>query len=473
MIDLVIRGGTVVTPGGAGAWDVGVEGERIAAVAAAGTLPVEGVRVIDATGKLVVPGGIDPHVHTGWPIPGRDGGMLLSAGPGQVSAAALCGGTTTLADFAVWEPGMSLAQAIAKKQEVWREGFTDYALHVMLQGAVPPDVIAQMPETITGGFPSFKIFTTDVRPHGRGRMIKLGHLWAIMETSARHGGILAIHAEDDDLVMYMYERLDREGRTDIAHMPLVHSIMSEDISFRRVLRLARYVEGAAVYLVHVSSKAGTDAVAESRADGRPVYAETLHHYATFTAEAYLRPDGVIFHTYPSLKHDEDRQRLWSGLLDGSLATVATDELCTPRAIKLRSRHIADATGGHVGVETRVPIIYTEGVSKRKMSLERFVAVTSTNAAKILGLYPRKGAIAVGSDADLVVFDPAVRRTLAAADLHGSDYSAWEGWEVHGWPETVLLRGKVAVERGKLVGQSGAGRSVARKLAAGIQDRPAV
>jgi dihydropyrimidinase len=226
-------------------------------------------------------------------------------------------------------------------------------------------------------------------------------------------------------------------------------------------------------MVHVSSKAGTDAVAEARADGFPVYAETLHHYATFTAEAYLRPDGVIFHTYPSLKHEEDRARLWAGLRDGSLATVATDELCTPRAIKLRSRNIADATGGHVGVETRLPIIYTEGVSKRGMSLERFVAVTSANAAKILGLYPKKGAIAVGSDADIVVFDPTVRKALRSADLHGSDYSAWDGWEVHGWPEVVMLRGRVVIERGKLLGQSGDGRSVSRKIAAAIQNGPAV
>ncbi len=137
MLDLIIRGGQVVTPEGVGAWDVGVDGERIVAVAAAGTLPADSARVIDATGKLVIPGGIDPHVHTGWPIPALGGGVMLSAGPGQVSAAALCGGTTTLADFAVWEAGMSLAQAIARKQEVWREGYTDYALHVMLQGAVP------------------------------------------------------------------------------------------------------------------------------------------------------------------------------------------------------------------------------------------------------------------------------------------------------------------------------------------------
>ena len=167
MLDLVIRGGQVVTPEGVGAWDVGVDGERIVAIAAAGMLPADSARVIDATGKLVIPGGIDPYVHTGWPIPALGGGMTLSAGPGHVSAAALFGGTTTLADFVIWEPGMSLAQAIAKKQEVWREGYTDYALHVMLQGAVPPEVIAQMPETITAGFPSFKIFTTDVLPLGK------------------------------------------------------------------------------------------------------------------------------------------------------------------------------------------------------------------------------------------------------------------------------------------------------------------
>jgi dihydropyrimidinase len=285
--------------------------------------------------------------------------------------------------------------------------------------------------------------------------------------------VLAIHAEDDDLVMYMYERLEREGRTDIQHMPLVHSAMSEDISFRRVLRLARYVEGAAVYFVHVSAGAGVEAIAEARAEGRAIYGETLHHYATFTADAYLRPDGVLYHTYPSLKHEEDRQRLWSGLKTGTLSTVATDELCTPRAIKVRSRHVADATGGHVGVETRLPIIYTEGVSKRGMSLERFVAVTSTNAAKVLGLYPSKGVLAPGSDADVVVFDPAVRRTLRSEDLHGSDYSAWDGWEVHGWPAVVILRGKIVVENGKLSGQAGDGRHAPGKIAAAIQDGPAV
>ena len=473
MLDILIRGGQVVTPDGVVTADVGIQGETIAAVAAPGTFGADVGRVVDATGKLVIPGGIDPHVHTGWPIPALDGGLMHSAGAAQVSRAAIFGGTTTLIDFAVWSPGTTLAQAIGTKEAEWRGGFTDYALHVMLQGEVPPEVIGEMPEAISAGFPSFKIFMTDVRPHAKGRRIPLGHLWEIMQIASKNSGMLVVHAEDDELVMYAYDRLGREGRTDIRHMPEVHSIMSEDISFRRVLRLARYVEGAALYMMHVSAGVGVDAVAEARADGFPIYGETLHHYATFTADAYLRPDGVMFHTYPSLKHEADRQRLWKGLRDGSLNTVATDELCTPRAVKLRSRHIADATGGHVGVETRLPIVYTEGVVKRGLPLDRWVAVTSSNAAKILGLYPRKGAIAAGSDADVVVFDPTVRRALRSEDLHGSDYSAWDGWEIHGWPSLVMLRGRVVVEDGKLRDSAGGGRRVPRKLLASIQNGPSV
>ena len=429
--------------------------------------------MIDATGKLVIPGGIDPHVHTHWPIPALGGGHTTSAPPEQVSRAALCGGTTTLVDFAVWEPGMTIARAIDDKEAVWRQGYTDYGLHVMLQGAVPPDVIDQIPEAIQAGFPSLKIFTTDVRPIGKGRMIRFGHLWAIMETAARHGGVLAIHAEDDDLVMYMYERLEREGRTDIQHMPLVHSAMSEDIAFHRVLRLARHVEGSAVYFVHVSAAAGVEAIAEARAEGRAIYGETLHHYATFTAEAYLRPDGVLYHTYPSLKHEEDRQRLWSGLKSGTLSTVATDELCTPRAVKVRSRHVADATGATSAWRRACPSSTPRGCPSagcRSSASWRSPRPTRRSSSASI---PRKGVLAPGSDADIVVFDPTVRRALRSADLHGSDYSAWEGWEVHGWPALVILRGKVVVENGKLSGQAGDGRRVPGKLAAAIQDGPAV
>ena len=413
-------------------------------------------------------------MHTHWPIPALGGGFTTSAPPEQVSRAAICGGTTTLVDFAVWEPGMTIARAIEEKEAVWRPGYTDHALHVMLQGAVPPEVIAEIPEAIQAGFPSLKIFTTDVRPIGKGRMIRLGHLWAIMETAAKHGGILAIHAEDDDLVMYMYERLEREGRTDIQHMPLVHSAMSEDISFRRVLRLARYVEGAAVYFVHVSAGAGVEAIAEARGAGRAIYGETLHHYATFTAEAYLRPDGVLYHTYPSLKHEEDRQRLWSGLRNGTLSTVATDELCTPRAVKVRSRHVADATGGHVGRgDARAHHLHRGGVQARDVARalrgrhldERGEAPRplSQEGRARAGQRRRHRRLRPDGAPHAARRGPPRLRLQRVGGLGGARLAVPGDPARHRWPSRTA----------RSAGRAGDGRRVPGKLAAAIQDGPAV
>lgn len=477
MLDVVIRGGQVVTVEGVGQWDVAIQGERIVGLAAPGNLTGDISRVIDASGKLVIPGGIDPHVHaspTFFPVLGPGGRSPTLGPPSQVSQAALFGGTTTLIDFATWDQGLTISGAIARKKESWKDSYTDYSFHILLRGDVPPDVIAQIPEAISDGFPSFKLFTTDTSPSRKGHMmVGMGHVWAIMRQVAKHHGVVAVHAEDNEIVMYMYEELQREGRTGYEHLPLIHNTLSEDLSFRRIIRLARHVEGAAVYMMHISAKEGVDAVAEARADGFPVYGETLHHFATFTAEAYLQPDGVIYHTYPSLKSERDRQRLWAGMRDGSVSTVATDEACTSRATKVQGRTIFDAIGGHVGVETRLPIIYTEAVSKRGLPLERFVALVSTNAAKIFGLYPRKGVIAIGSDADLVIFDPGIHKTLRSEDLHDSDYSAWEGWEVHGWPALTMLRGKVVVEDGQLKAGGANGQAIRRKLAGSIQNGPAV
>jgi len=467
MVDLAIRGGRIVAAGGVAVRDLGIVDGRIVAITLPGGLP-EAEREIDATGKLVIPGGIDPHVHSNSPVPRPDGSWDLSFPPPVVSRAALFGGTTTLMDFAMCRPGMTLAESIELQTEAWRDGLCDFSHHIQLEGAVPPEIIAEMPEAIEAGYPSFKIYTTDVKPTGHeiGR-IDHGRILALLRQAARSGGILVIHAEDDDLVMYAYEELARVGRTGFEEMPAIHSVMSEDLAFRRITQLAGYVEGAAVYLVHTGTRVGVDIIAEARFRGQAIYGETLHQYLCFTADAYHRPDGVMYHTYPSLKSADDQARLWSGLADGTLSTVATDEMGTSREVKVEQRHASDAVGGHVGVETRLAVIYTEGVVKRGMSLERFVEVTSTNAAKIFGMYPTKGAIEVGADADLVVFDPTVRRVLRAEDLHGSDYSIWDGWETHGWPETTILRGKVAVERGQLQAHPGDGRRVQRKLSSPV------
>jgi dihydropyrimidinase len=268
----------------------------------------------------------------------------------------------------------------------------------------------------------------------------------------------------------MYEKLFRENRTGFEHMAEVHNALSEDLSFRRVIRLAEHVEGMALYMMHVSAASGVEAIAESRARGYPIYGETLHQYLLYTSEDYKKPNGQIYHTYPSLKSKRDQQGLWDGLQHGYLHSVATDEVCCNLSVKVRGNRIDDTTGGNAGVEPRVAVIYTETVEKRGYSLEKFVDVVSSNAARILGLYPRKGAIAVGSDADIVVLDTSKRRTVRAQELHEADYSPWEGKEVGAWPSFTVLRGKVMVADGKFHGDLKDGQYLKRKIPAPIREK---
>ena len=392
MLDLVIRGGQVVTPHGVGAWDVGVEGERIVAVAAPGTLPAEAGRVDRRHRQARDPRGHrSPRAHPlADPRPGRRVHHERAAGAG--------------------EPGRPLRRHHhARRLRRVGAGHDHRPGHRGEGSGVAPGLHRSRPARDAAGrrarprssprsrrpsrpaFPSFKIFTTDVRPIGKGRMIRLGHLWAIMETAAKHGGILAIHAEDDDLVMYMYERLEREGRTDIQHMPLVHSAMSEDISFRRVLRLARYVEGAAVYFVHVSAGAGVEAIAEAR--GARAAPSTARRCTTTRPSPPRSTSGPTACSITPIRRSSTT-RTASACGRGSATGRSAPWPPTSCARRARSRSGAATwptpPAATSGVETRVPIIYTEGVSKRGMSLERFVDVTATNAAKLLGLYPQKG-----------------------------------------------------------------------------------
>jgi dihydropyrimidinase len=204
----------------------------------------------------------------------------------------------------------------------------------------------------------------------------------------------------------------------------------------------------------------------------PVYGEVLTLALSFEAEQYKESDGMKYHTYPSLKFDEDRLGLWDGILQGDLSFTATDSSFTTYLDKIAGRNVQDIRGGNVGIEIRMGVNYSEAVVKRGMSLERYVDVTSANAAKLLGLYPRKGAIAVGSDADIAIIDPSVKKALAITDLHVRDYSPWEGWDIEGWPTTVILRGKVMVDGGQLLGGPDDGRLVTRKVDQSVLQRPA-
>ena len=473
MLDLIIRGGRVAAPWGVGDWDVAVQGEKIVAVAAPGTLTDDAVRVIDASGMVVVPGGIEPHAHIAAPIMGQ--GDLKTAPPEQVSRAALFGGTTTLLDFAIQYPGIDLNQAIQERTAVWQgNSYADYAHHLMLLGAIPANVLGQLGEAVEDGFATVKIFTTNVRPAasaGEPRLVRMGHLHDLMERVQRLGAMLLVHSEDDDMVQHMYEKLAQEERTEWWNMHLVHSNESEDVSIRRVLRVSEWT-GSPVYFVHVSAKQGLEALQEARAKGMPVYGETLHNYCCFNSDNYREENGMKYHTYPSLKSEEDRLALWDGIVRGGLSTMATDEYCTSWEVKVAGKLVSNVTGGHNGAETRLGITYSEGVSKRGMSLQRFVDVTSANAAKIMGLYPRKGVIAPGSDADIVFIDPGIKRPLVKADFHITDYSIWEGFDVEGWPVLTILRGKVVVENGELKSSLGSGKFQTRKVDPEFASRPA-
>ena len=469
MFDLVIRSDRVVTPAGVAACDVAIEGEKIAAVAAAGTFGSDTTRrLIDATGKIVMPGGIDPHVHLKWYTPHPDGSVTYTDPPSVVSRAALFGGTTTLIDFARWTHGKTIQQAIEDRHQDWTaQCYCDYSFHVMVEGRLPPEIFGQLGEALRAGYPTVKIFTTDITPSRRGRMVDFGDIWEVFKVVAAERGMCVMHGEDNDIVMHMYDKLIREGRTGFENMAEVHNALSEDLSFRRILGLAKSVPGIVLYFMHVSAAVGVAAIREARARGLPVYGETLHQYLMYTSEDYKRPNGQIYHTYPSIKAQADQDALWNGMADGTLHTVATDEVCCSLQVKTMGKRIDDTTGGNVGVEPRVSLMYTEMVGRRGYSLEKFVDLVSTNAAKIMGLYPRKGALAAGADADIVVLDPALRTTITKEMLHESDYSPWEGHEVHAWPALTVLRGKVVVDEGKFSADLKDGQYLYRKISAEI------
>jgi dihydropyrimidinase len=474
-LDLIVRGGRVVTPDGVAVRDVGVAAGRIAVLAEPGVLPTAAAQVIDAAGLIVTPGGVEPHTHLAHHIRTRPDEPGLTLGPEDDTPGMACGGTTTHVDFCFVRPETDIPAAIEARLSRWRgQSLVDYSFHVTLCGALPARTLDQIPEAIQQGFPSFKVFTTEILPPHPARpgfRLDGGRIHRAMELTARHGGVMVVHAEDDELVQWNYERFRAERRLEAAHMHLVHSKLSEDLAFRRTIGLGR-ATGAAVYFVHTSAREGVQAVGEARAAGQPVYAETLHQYACFDADQYTKPRGLCAHTYPSLKLPEDREALWQGLVTGGVSTLATDEYPTSLAVKLRGRTIEDVTGGNLGAEARLGIAFTEGVVRRGMTLERFAEVTATNAARILGLYPQKGVIAPGSDADLCLIDPAVRKMLAREDFHVSDYSPWEGWAVEGWPVVTLLRGRIIADHGRVLGVPGGGRLVRRRIAPAILGGPA-
>src|SRR5262245_53944777 len=302
MIDLIVRGGEVVTPQGVGPWDVAVQGERIVALAQPGAL--EAGRVVGGSGQVVGPGGVEPHTHLAHFVSMHPDENLYTLGPEDDTRGMVFGGTTTHVDFCFVRPGAEVASTIEQRVARWKgNSYADYSFHVTLQGALPLKIFDQLPEAIQEGFPSFKVFTVDVlppNPKRHGYRLDFGRIQLAMERVAAHQGIMVVHAEDHDLVQFMYEKLREQKMQEGWRLPEVHNKLSEQLAFRRTIQVAE-ATGAGVYFVHTSAKEGVEAVQEARAKGLPIYAETLHHYTCFTAEDYKTPRGFCYHTYPSLK----------------------------------------------------------------------------------------------------------------------------------------------------------------------------
>ena len=340
-------------------------------------------------------------------------------------------------------------------------------------GSASAETLASIATAIEQGTPSFKVFTTDVTTGQAGIRIDHGSVLAAMRIAQEAGGIVMVHAEDDDLIKYNEARLRREGRNQLQNIRCAHTPFGEALAFRQVAALAAEA-GAATYFVHITAGESVGVVAAERRRGRPVYAETLHNLLCFSEEDYLKPDGARYHIGMGLPSPDDRAQLWAGVTAGDIATVATDEYTTSLEVKLGGHDIETVPGGHVGIETRGTILLSEGYKRGRLSLRRFVELFATNPARIFGLYPRKGVIQPGADADLAIWDLDVKRMITMDDLHhDGDYSPWEGWKVSAWPVMTVLRGTPIVSDGKLQVGPDYGRWQPRSIDPEVLEHPII
>jgi dihydropyrimidinase len=455
--DLLVRGGTVVTATSEERLDIGVVGEHVAALLPSGGL-ADARTTLDATGCLVLPGGVDPHVHYDLAF-----GQVRSEPP-EYSVAAAYGGTTTVVDFALQEPPATLHEAIeTKRGAVAGRMAVDYGLHAIVTGSEPDfELLDEVGDVIRGGVPTIKTFMT------YGWMVDDGYRWGLMQRVAEHGGMSLVHAEDDAIASFMTAQHLREGKTHGAYISDARGPLVEEAAIRRAMLLAER-SGSALYVLHMAAGSGVRALQEGRLRGLPFYGETLTPYLSFTAAA-LWDDarrGLLWNNYPTLKGPEDREELWRALADGGLQVIASDQFATTVAdhYERMGTTVDNMQAGHANVELRLPVAYHLGVAGGRLSANRLVDLVSTAPARLMGLYPRKGTIAVGSDADLIVFDHRRTWTVDHEELHmRSDYSCWQDWTLTGQVVSTVLRGTVLIERGRWVGPTGHGCYLPRRLA---------
>ena len=407
------------------------------------------IPAIDATGYLILPGIVDPHVQFELPSLTDD----FDTG----TRAAACGGVTTIIDFADQPRGVDAIKYLRERKAIANSKVNvDYSLHMSitdLSGNTLSHIQTIIREEM---IPSFKLYLAYSR---RERMVNDGEVFAIMREVARHGGIVGVHAESDALIEYLTKELIESGCTDPRYFPQSRPDVAEAISVSSAIGLAR-ATGCDLYVHHVSTALAIEAIAEAKRNGMRVWAETCPHYLILTEEIYSGDNRYLFVMNPPLRKKKDRERLWEAIQKGEIDTIGTDHCSYMVDQKTKNTRFDQVTPGVPGVEALLPVMYTEGVAKKKMTLPRLVELLCLNPARIFGLFPQKGTISIGSDGDLVIFDPNAQWTLKAADLHtNSDFCPFENMPLAGRVKKTILRGEIIYEDGKYCGTHHRGRFI--------------
>jgi dihydropyrimidinase len=454
-MDCVIKNGMVATAESAALTDVGIRDGTIAAIGQ----NLTGDTVIDATGQYVFPGFIDAHVHLQMTI----GDITSTDDFATGTIAAACGGTTTVIDFTSNCRGQDLAEGVSRRRgQAEGQVAIDYALHLTLPDATER-TLAELPALAGQGYASAKLYTTY-----QGLRLEDGEILRLLAVTRGCGILPMVHTENHDAIAYLTSRLLSEGKHAPRYHPQSRPPLVEAEAAHRVAVLAELVD-APWYLAHLTCHETLEVVRAARRRGQTVFAETCPHYLLLSQDDYDRPgfEGAKFVLSPPLREPSNRDVLWQALAAGELQAVSTDHCPWDYATqKVRGRDsFARIPNGAPGIETRVPLLFHEGVGQGRLSLQQFVRVCATEPARLFGLYPRKGTIAVGADADLVIYDPQKEVTLSAATLHQRvDYTPYEGRVVRGYPRVVLLRGQVIVDDAQFVGHVGQGQFVAAQPA---------
>lgn len=448
-VGLIIKNGTIVTEEGIIKGDLKIEQEKIAAIAA--TIPAESTdQLIEAAGKLVLPGVIDAHTHYKMASATAVTADNFETG----SQAAACGGVTTFIDYADPVEGKSLLESLKLRQaEAEGHSYLDYHWHMVVAGWYHFS-LDELADLAAYGIKSLKIFTT----YGA-EQLPDEKIEQLLKKAAELGILVTVHAEDNELVTELKESFVQAGQTSPAYHAESRPHAAEVKSVQTIIEHAANVQ-APVYFVHVSTGAGAQAIKQAQEQGLKVLAETCPHYLILTDDCYKLPGGQKYIMTPPLRKKEDQEILWQSLQNGTFSCITTDHCAYTLEQKMRTESCFTTLPGIPGSETLLPLIYSEGVGKGRISLLQMVDLLSTNPAKIFGLYPQKGVLKVGSDADITLLDPEQEVALRGTDLHSAaGYTPFEGLKVKGYPVITMLRGKILYQDGKFLAKHPEGKFI--------------